>query len=45
MQPKYKTSKDIDIDIAGYEVETLWTKEKNHSGAAKPKKSTNRRNS
>jgi len=40
MQQKYKSGKAIDTDIKfGYEVETLCTKEKNHFGAAKSKKS------
>jgi hypothetical protein len=37
MQPKYKSGKVKDIDIFGYEVENLCTKEKNYSGATKSK--------
>jgi hypothetical protein len=44
MQPKYKMRKSKNHRYFGYEVETLCTKEKNHSVAAKLRKSTNRRN-
>jgi len=39
MQPKYKDRKVIETYF-DYEVETLCTKEKNHFGAAKSRKST-----
>jgi hypothetical protein len=45
IQPKYKMWKRKEHRYFGYEVETICTKEKNHSKVAKSRKSTNRINS
>jgi hypothetical protein len=45
MQPKYKMPKSKENRYFGYKMETLCIKEKNHFRVAKPRKSTNRRNS
>jgi hypothetical protein len=45
MQPKYKMRKRKEYRYFGYEVKTFCIKEKNHSGTAKPRKSTNKINS